>query len=228
MRVSRRDRCYVGEQIVAEGREVTADDIVERDGRRPESGLVDPARDADPQQRRVPAPRGGAAPPRRRACPTTRTRIAGRPVVVVAHGPDDEARAGGGSRRYLREQKPVVVGVGDGLADRSVAAGLSPDVVVLDARGRGARPPSAKALRAARDVVVRSRTAARPGRGTERFERHRRARRCSMRDHRHRRRRRAAARRRRAARRRSSGSACAAPLEEFLDRRPRRARQHAT
>jgi uncharacterized membrane-anchored protein len=47
--------------------------------------------------------------------------------------------------------KPVVVATGDGLAVTR-AAGLSPDVVVID--GRVEELPAAKALRGCRDVVV--------------------------------------------------------------------------
>jgi uncharacterized membrane-anchored protein len=73
-----------------------------------------------------------------------------RPVVVIGQGPDDAAELRR-IRRYLREVKPVVVATGDGLAVAR-SAGLTPDVVLLDARGEDL--PPAKALRACRDVVV--------------------------------------------------------------------------
>jgi uncharacterized membrane-anchored protein len=82
--------------------------------------------------------------------PRLRTRLTGRPVVVVGQGPDDAAELRR-LRRYLREMKPVVVATGDGLAVTR-AAGLSPDVVVID--GRVEELPAAKALRGCRDVVV--------------------------------------------------------------------------
>jgi uncharacterized membrane-anchored protein len=82
--------------------------------------------------------------------PRLRTRLTNRPVVVVGQGPDDAAELRR-LRRYLREVKPVVVATGDGLAVTR-AAGLSPDVVVLD--GRADELPAAKALRGCRDVVV--------------------------------------------------------------------------
>lgn len=84
--------------------------------------------------------------------PPLATRVAARPVVVVVEGHDHGAglRA---IRAFLKEQRPVLVGV-DGGADVILRAGHTPDVVVV-----GARPddslPSVAALRAARDVVVR-------------------------------------------------------------------------
>jgi uncharacterized membrane-anchored protein len=101
--------------------------------------------------------------------PRLRTRVRGRPVVVVAQGPDVDAELRR-LRRYLREVKPVVVVTGDALAAVR-GAGLAPDVVVLDSRVD--ELPQAKALRAARDVVVTEppgsgRTS---GAGSERFER---------------------------------------------------------
>jgi uncharacterized membrane-anchored protein len=98
--------------------------------------------------------------------PRIRTRLRGRPVVVVAHGPDDSTELRR-IRRYLREVRPVVVATGGGLAVAR-AAGLDPDVVVLDARTDDL--PAAKALRSCRDVVV---TEAPGGQrtGGERFER---------------------------------------------------------
>jgi uncharacterized membrane-anchored protein len=85
--------------------------------------------------------------------PETATRIAGRPVVVVVPG--------GGSRRrleaiqaFIREQDPVLVGVDRG-ADLLLDAGHRPDLVVVSNTAADAERPSAKALRTARDVVVR-------------------------------------------------------------------------
>jgi uncharacterized membrane-anchored protein len=82
--------------------------------------------------------------------PRLRTRLDARPVVVVAHGPDDAAELRP-LRRYLREVRPVVIAVAEGV-DVARAAGLSPDVIVLDSRAE--EVPSARTLRAARDVVV--------------------------------------------------------------------------
>jgi uncharacterized membrane-anchored protein len=69
---------------------------------------------------------------------------------VVAQGPDDAAELRL-LRRYLREVHPVVIAVAEGV-EVARAAGLSPDVIVLDARAEDI--PAARALRAARDVVV--------------------------------------------------------------------------
>lgn len=83
--------------------------------------------------------------------PALRVRLAGRPVAVVAPAPESEARLRE-IRRFVREQRPALVGVGTG-ADTLLAVGLRPDVVVVDGR----RPddlPSTKALRAAKDVVA--------------------------------------------------------------------------
>jgi uncharacterized membrane-anchored protein len=82
--------------------------------------------------------------------PETATEIAGRPVVVVvrSHGWEDELR---GIRAFVREQRPVLIGVDRG-ADALVEAGHRPDVVVLTSGSDDL--PSAAVLRKARDVVV--------------------------------------------------------------------------
>jgi uncharacterized membrane-anchored protein len=82
--------------------------------------------------------------------PKTATDMSGRPVVVAvrSHDWEDELR---GIRPYLREQRPVLIGVDRG-ADALAEAGHRPDVVVLT--GGGADQPSAAVLRKARDVVV--------------------------------------------------------------------------
>lgn len=85
--------------------------------------------------------------------PTLSTPVAGRPVVVVVPSPDHR-RDLAAVKRFAREQDAVCVGVHRG-ADALLEAGLRPDIVVLDARADGPDLPSAKALRAARDVVVR-------------------------------------------------------------------------
>ncbi|WP_457202958.1 putative cytokinetic ring protein SteA [Nocardioides sp. HB32] len=89
-----------------------------------------------------------------RGVPRLRTRIAGRPVVVVVRGHDHE-RELSAIRPFLREQDPVLVGVGGG-AETLRAAGFTPDVVVLDAHADDAEQPSAKTLKSARDVVLRT------------------------------------------------------------------------
>ena len=89
-----------------------------------------------------------------RGVPRLRTRVAGRPVVVVVRGHGHE-RELARIRAFLREQDPVLVGVGGG-AEALRAAGFRPDVVVLDAHADDTELPSARTLKAARDVVVRS------------------------------------------------------------------------
>ena len=87
-----------------------------------------------------------------RGLPRPSTRIAGRPAVVVAPGPGFRRQLDA-IRPYLREQDPVLVAV-DRAADELLDAGLKPDIVVISDRGDEQRP-AAKALRSARDVVVR-------------------------------------------------------------------------
>lgn len=83
--------------------------------------------------------------------PRLDTRVAGRPVVVVARDHrQDEGLAG--VRAFVREQHPVVVGVG-GAADAMRERGVRCDVVVVD---QSDDLPTAQTLRSARDVVVRT------------------------------------------------------------------------
>ncbi|HYF71593.1 MAG TPA: putative cytokinetic ring protein SteA [Nocardioides sp.] len=86
--------------------------------------------------------------------PRLATPIAGRSVVVVVSSHDHE-RELELVRTFVREQQPVLIGVGRG-ADVLRAARLRPDVVVVDADADDAELPSAPTLRAARDVVVRT------------------------------------------------------------------------
>jgi uncharacterized membrane-anchored protein len=88
-----------------------------------------------------------------RGVPRLATRVAGRPVVVVVRGHEFESELER-IRVFLREQHPVLIGVGRG-ADVLRAAGLRPDVVVVDATADESGMPHVKTLRAARDVVVR-------------------------------------------------------------------------
>lgn len=85
--------------------------------------------------------------------PVPATRLAGRPVVVVVDGHEhlSELR---GIRSFLKEQKPVLVGV-DGGAEVIRRAGFRPDVVVVGAGTGDHDLPRAETLRSARDVVVR-------------------------------------------------------------------------
>lgn len=88
-----------------------------------------------------------------RGVPRLATRLAGRPVVVVVRGHEYQSELER-IQVFLREQHPVLIGVGRG-ADVLRAAGLRPDVVVVDATADEAEMPHVKTLRAARDVVVR-------------------------------------------------------------------------
>ncbi len=101
--------------------------------------------------------------------PRLRTRLDGRPVVVVAQGPDDAAELRL-LRRYLREVHPVVIAVAEGV-EVARAAGVQPDVILLDSRAE--EIPAARALRAARDVVVTEAPGGvrSGGAASERFER---------------------------------------------------------
>jgi uncharacterized membrane-anchored protein len=95
-----------------------------------------------------------------RGVPSTRTRIAGRPVVVVVRGYDyrEDLRR---LRRFIREQHPVLVGVDAG-ADALRSAGHTPDIVVVGeeglAQGSGANEQegtvSDAVLRGTREVVL--------------------------------------------------------------------------
>ena len=85
--------------------------------------------------------------------PETATRIAGRPVVLVVPGAGSRSRLTS-IRAFIREQDPVLVGVDRG-ADLLLDAGHRPDMVVVSNAAGDAERPSAKALRTARDVVVR-------------------------------------------------------------------------
>ncbi len=88
--------------------------------------------------------------------PRLRTSLAGRPVVVVVRGYDYKADLRL-LRRYIREQRPVLVGVDAG-ADVLLAAGHRPDLVVVGQEGLSASghdsAVSDKALRAGREVVL--------------------------------------------------------------------------
>ena len=93
--------------------------------------------------------------------PELRTRLESRPVVVVVRGYDyreDLRRLKG----YIREQRPVLIGV-DGGADALLEAGHRPDIVVVGETGLAPGNRSAdagavsdKALRGAGEVVLHS------------------------------------------------------------------------
>ena len=98
--------------------------------------------------------------------PRTITDMADRPVVVAvrSHGWEDELR---GIKAFVREQRPVLIGVDRG-ADALASAGHRPDVVVVT--GTSEDQPSASVLRRAKDVVVLVERGA-PRSATEHLER---------------------------------------------------------
>jgi uncharacterized membrane-anchored protein len=85
-----------------------------------------------------------------RGVPRTTTDLAGRPVVVVVRGHDWEAELAG-VKAFIKEQKPVLIGVDEG-ADALRAAGHQPDIVVASATAD--ELPSLEVLRRATDVVA--------------------------------------------------------------------------
>ncbi len=108
--------------------------------------------------------------------PATRTPIRGRPVVVVVRGYDyrEDLRK---LRRFIREQRPVLIGVDAG-ADALAAAGHRPDIVIVGQQGLGQSSAAGEqghtvsdgALRHAHEVVLHT---DRGGRaiGSDRLER---------------------------------------------------------
>ncbi len=108
--------------------------------------------------------------------PMTRTVLTGRPVVVVVRGYDyrEDLR---GLRRFIREQRPVLVGVDAG-ADALLAAGHRPDIVVVGEEGlaqgsqageRGSTV-SDKGLRDSREIILHADRAGRAI-GSDRLDR---------------------------------------------------------
>jgi uncharacterized membrane-anchored protein len=155
-----------GDQVLAEGRALTRDDVAHQLADA-ESGLTSQLHTLTHNSAEF-LRREEALILHGEGVPRVRTRLRGRPVVVVGQGPDDASELRR-LRRYLREVRPVVIATGDGLAVTR-AAGLSPDVVVLD--GRTEDLPGAKSLRACRDVVItEARGGPRSGAGSDRFER---------------------------------------------------------
>jgi uncharacterized membrane-anchored protein len=108
--------------------------------------------------------------------PRLRTKVAGRPVVVVVRGSDyrtDLKRL----RRFIKEQSPVLIGVNAG-ADALLRAGHRPDVVLVgeaglaqgSTAGEHGDTVSDRALRSAREVVLHTDRSGRAV-GADRLER---------------------------------------------------------
>lgn len=157
----------VGDRLVAQGRELTADEVLRQLGEA-ESGLTTQLHTLTHNSAEF-LRREEALVLHGEGLPRVRTKLRGRPVVVVSHGPDAVAELRR-LRRYLREVKPVVIVTGEGLP-LALAAGLNPDIVVLDARSEDL--PPAKSMRNCRDVVVTEPAGGvrAGGAGSERFER---------------------------------------------------------
>ena len=139
---------HVGDKQVASGREVTADLVrAEMDSAR--SGLAAQLESFTHNSTEF-LRREQDLLLHGHGVPQTATSFAGRPVVVVvrSHGWEDELR---GLKAFLREQRPVLVGVDRG-ADALASAGYRPDVVVVT--GSSEDLPVGAVLRKARDVVV--------------------------------------------------------------------------
>ena len=155
---------YVGDTLIAPAREVTAD-VVRAEMARARSGLSAQLESFAHNSTEF-LRREQDLLLHGHGVPQTATDFAGRPVVVVvrSHGWEDELR---GIRPFVREKRPVLVGVDRG-ADALVSAGHRPDVVVVT--GSSGDLPSASILRKARDVVVLVEPGA-PRTVTEPFER---------------------------------------------------------
>ena len=80
--------------------------------------------------------------------PRTRTAFRDRHVLIVVRGTAPTARTCAALRAYIRDVRPVLVGV-DGGADAILEAGLKPDVVLGDMDSA-----SDEALRSGAELVV--------------------------------------------------------------------------
>ncbi len=162
---------YVSEREVATGRSLSLDDVREQ---------MDNAREGISSQLQSFAHNTAEFLRREQALllhgqgvPELRTRMEGRPVVVVVRDFAHEADLRR-MRRFVREQRPVLVGV-DGGADALLAVKLRPDLVVVGAGGfsSGALPGQAvsdEALTKAAEVLLHADSSDRVV-GSERLDR---------------------------------------------------------
>ena len=146
---------YLGERAVAEGRSLDLDDV---------RAQMDNAREGISSQLQSFAHNTAEFLRREQALllhgqgvPDLRTTMGGRPVVVVVRDFDHEADLRR-MRRFIREQRPVLLGV-DGGADALLAVNLRPDLVVVGEGGfsAGALPGQAvsdEALSKAGEVLL--------------------------------------------------------------------------
>lgn len=151
-------RLMRGDEVLAEGQRLTPDDITERmaDAR---GGLATQLQSFTHntteflRREQDLLLHGQGVPP-------LRTQVAGRPVVVVVRGYDYRADLHK-LRRFIREQRPVLIGVDAG-ADALVMAGHRADIVVVGEQGLGqgttateqGQTVTDKALRTSREVVL--------------------------------------------------------------------------
>jgi uncharacterized membrane-anchored protein len=163
---------YVGQDVVASGRRLHLEDVRE---------LMDEARGGLTTQLQSLTHNTTEFLKREqdlllhgKGVPELRTRLAGRPVVVVAREfahEDDLLRI----RDFVKEQQPVLVGVDAG-ADSLLRAGMRPDLLVLGEGGFSrpggieSRVVSDKALTRSREVLLHADPADRLV-GAERLER---------------------------------------------------------
>ena len=135
------------------------------------AGLATQLETLHPQQHRVPAPRAGPAAARRGRAP------AGHPDRGRARSSSWSAattttRELAALRPFLREQQPVLIGVGAGADAARARPASRPTSSCVDARRRRRRCPSADdAARAPRDVVVRADRGAHRGAPSSQLER---------------------------------------------------------
>jgi uncharacterized membrane-anchored protein len=168
------DRLLRGQEVLAEGVRLTADDVAARmsDAR---GGLATQLQSFTHNTTEF-LRREQDLLLHGQGVPQLRTKVAGRPVVVVVRGYDYRADLRK-LRRFIREQRPVLIAVDAG-ADALQMAGHRADIVVVGEQGLGqgstaheqGQTVTDKALRHSREVVLHT---DRGGRaiGSDRLER---------------------------------------------------------
>jgi len=164
---------YVGDEPVLSGRELSGDDVQE---------MMDDARGGLSTQLQSFTHNTTEFLRREQdlllhgqGAPTVKAKLSGRPVIIVVRGYDyrDDLRR---LKRYIGEQRPVLVGVNAG-ADALLAAGHRPDIVVVGEGGLAQGSHSGDgstvsdtALHRAREVVLHTDRAGRAV-GSDRLDR---------------------------------------------------------